>query len=384
MSFNELVRKDILTVDADASVSEILDLFEKQRDLIVVSHGSFYEGIVNESLAYKLNIDPTTTKVRTVMKVAPKLDGNESVGEISKLMVESGFKTLPYVLQDGTVAGGVFADDVIALSENLFRNVSVKDVMTANPVTIEKSATIGQLLSLMRSSGLSRIIVVEDHEIAGIVTLHDIIQKVIKPRFRQRRDRIISDMKKLTEYPVTSIMTESVITIDEDVNAYEAYKLMKKYRFSSVVVTKKGFLTGIVTKEDLLRQIALSTTALPSVFVQLSKKGIIESLEYDPETIRSRIDSVIRKYRKVLENSVLTVYINGDKMQKRGKPHILIRIQVNGPYVNNSVTGEGWGIKNALVDATHKLEKVLEKVKFTLTKKATEKEVQELLESVLP
>ena len=152
MSLEAILKKDVITVDKNSTISEIQDLFEKQRDLIVVSNETFYEGIINESLAYKINYDPTTTKVKTLMKVAPKLSGNENVEVVSKLMVESGFKTLPYVLQDGSLGGGVFADDVILQSRSVFRNLAVKDVMTPDPVTLEIDSTIGQLLSTMRNN----------------------------------------------------------------------------------------------------------------------------------------------------------------------------------------------------------------------------------------
>jgi len=384
MSLESIIKKDIITVDKSKTISEIQDLFEKQRDLIVVSNGFFYEGIINESLAYKLNYDPTTTKVKTLMKVAPKLSGNENLDDVSRLMVESGFKTLPYVLQDGSVGGGVFADDVISQSRSVFRNVTAKDIMTPDPVTLDVDSTIGQLLSTMRNSGVSRVIIMKDEQVVGIVTLHDIIQKVIKPKFRQKRDSLIGEMKDIAEGSVKSIMTEDVKSIDENANAFEAFELMKKFRFSSVVVTRNRHLSGILTKEDLLKQIASIKVTEPAIFLQLSKKGVIEELEYDPETIRSRITSLTRKYSKILQNSTLTVYVNGDQRQRKGKPHVIIRIQVNGPYVKTSVTGDGWGIRNSLVDAIHKLEKVLEKRQVSLTKGISEIELQELLNSVLP
>ncbi len=384
MSLESVLKKDVITVDKNSTISEVQDLFEKQRDLIVVSNGSFYEGIINESLAYKINYDPTTTKVKTLMKVAPKLSGNENIEEVSKLMVESGFKTLPYVLQDGTLGGGVFADDVITQSRNVFRNIAVKDIMTPDPVTLDVDSTIGQLLSTMRNAGVSRVIIMDGKKIAGIVTLHDIIQKVIKPKFRQKRDRPIGEIKEIAQGSVKSIMTEDVKTVEENSNAFEAFELMKRFRFSSVVVTNKSYLSGIVTKEDLLRQIASMNVNEPSIFLQLSRKGVIEELEYDPETIRSRMLSLTRKYSRILQNSSITIYVSGDQKQKRGKPHVIIRIQVNGPYVKTSVTGEGWGIRNSLVDAIHKLEKILEKRRMSLTKGVSEIELQELLESVLP
>jgi len=200
----------------------------------------FYEGIINESLAYKLNYDPTTTKVKTLMKVAPKLSGNENIEDISRLMVESGFKTLPYVLQDGSLGGGVFADDVIFQSRNVFRNVAAKDIMTPDPVTLDIDSTIGQLLSTMRNAGVSRVIIMKDKKVAGIVTLHDIIQKVIKPKFRQKRDSPIGEMKDIAEGSVKSIMTEDVKTIDENANAFEAFELMKNSGFHLLLSQKMG------------------------------------------------------------------------------------------------------------------------------------------------
>jgi len=70
-----------------------------------------------------------------------------------------------------------------------------------------------------------------------------------------------------------------------------------------------------LTKEDLLKQIASIKVKEPAVFLQLSRKGVIEELEYDPETIRSRMVSLTRKYSKILQTSTLTVYVSGGQRQ---------------------------------------------------------------------
>ena len=115
-----LIRTNLITVNEENTVSEIQSLFNYQRDLVVLS-GQRCVGIINESLAYRLNMDPSTTKVKNLMQRPPKASGEESPEQVAKLMVESGLKLIPVADANDVYIGGILADDIIELLINDLR-----------------------------------------------------------------------------------------------------------------------------------------------------------------------------------------------------------------------------------------------------------------------
>jgi CBS domain-containing protein len=54
---------------------------------------------------------------------------------------------------------------------------------------------------------------------------------------------------------IEQAMTKSVVTLQEDVSAYEAVKLMNENRIGCLVVLQYGQVVGIVTERDMLERV---------------------------------------------------------------------------------------------------------------------------------
>jgi len=359
-----LIRTNLITVNEENTLSEIQSLFKYQRDLVVLS-GQRCVGIINESLAYRLNMDPSTTKVKNLMQRPPKISGEESPEQAAKLMVESGLKLIPVTDASDVYIGGILADDIIKFFLNDLKMINVKNAMTPNPFTIDQDATLGQALSYLRKNNISRLIVMDGNKPVGIVTLHDIIEKVIKPSFRQRRDKMLSDYKRLSDQSIKGIMSTDLKILDASSSVADAFDLMQANSFSSVPIIEKGKLIGIITKEDILKQIALRQESGPVVFVQISKKGNLQEIEIDKNMIVEKVKLLIKRYSKFLENSTITIYIRSNEIKSRGKLFFEVRLQVVGPNYRNSIVGEGFGLRNAINNAINNLERLLQKEKET-------------------
>jgi len=91
----------------------------------------------------------------------------------------------------------------------------VSDVMTPNPVSIEKDAPLEEIVSLMNERRIKRIPVLDDGELAGIVSRADIL-RALSAALSQKtgdnyaadaavRDNILSELKKQTWAPIALI-----------------------------------------------------------------------------------------------------------------------------------------------------------------------------------
>jgi len=110
--------------------------------------------------------------------------------------------------------------------------------MIQDPVTLERHATVGDALDIMREHKIGGIPVISDkNDLVGIVTNRDL-------RFEKDRAR-----------PVTEVMTSENLIVTENGDDFEmAEEMLREHRIEKLpVVDKKGKLVGLITYRDLIK-----------------------------------------------------------------------------------------------------------------------------------
>ncbi len=111
-----------------------------------------------------------------------------------------------------------------------FESGVVKD-----PITIQQSATLGQLIELTTSHGISGVPVLNGDDLVGIVTRRDL-------RFESDHSKRVSD-----------IMTprEQLVTVKEGASSEEVQGLLHQHRIEKILVVNDAFdLKGMITVKD--------------------------------------------------------------------------------------------------------------------------------------
>jgi len=104
------------------------------------------------------------------------------------------------------------------------------------PITITPTTTIGEVMAMIRSHGISGLPVVEGSTLAGIVTQRDL--------------RFETDL----DLPVSAIMTprERLVTVPEHTPRETAIAELHKHRIEKVLVVNDAFeLRGMITVKDI-------------------------------------------------------------------------------------------------------------------------------------
>lgn len=112
-----------------------------------------------------------------------------------------------------------------------FESGVVKD-----PITISASATIGELIALIKENNISGMPVLDGDELVGIVTSRDV-------RFEANY-----------ALPVSSIMTtkDRLVTVREDFDLGEVKELLHRHRIEKLLVVNDSFeLRGLITLKDI-------------------------------------------------------------------------------------------------------------------------------------
>ena len=105
-----------------------------------------------------------------------------------------------------------------------------------DPICVDPSSSIGEVLELTRRENISGVPVVEGESLVGIVTSRDL-------RFETRKDE-----------PVSKIMTrqENLVTVKEGAEKDEIQALLHMHRIEKILVVNDNFeLRGLITVKDI-------------------------------------------------------------------------------------------------------------------------------------
>jgi CBS domain-containing protein len=184
----------------------------------------------------------------------------DTVGYAARLMINNNVSSIVIVDSNEELNGIITKFDLCICCINKLAGFSnVREYMTPNPVTVKPTLNIFEVINIMSSRRIGRVIVVEDGKPIGIITLSDLVSVI--PEFLSIRvefKRKIRELKipRLELLIASDVMTLNPITIHEDEDISEASRLMVKHNISGLPVINGKLLRGVITKTDITRAIA--------------------------------------------------------------------------------------------------------------------------------
>jgi CBS domain-containing protein len=116
---------------------------------------------------------------------------------------------------------------------------SIREVMTADPRTIETGATLVDAAREMRDGDVGAIVVVDNGQVAGIITDRDIVV------------RAIAEGRDPSSTRVADVATMSPVTLTVDQSVDDAIRVMREQDVRRIPVVQDGRPAGIVSLGDL-------------------------------------------------------------------------------------------------------------------------------------
>jgi CBS domain-containing protein len=115
--------------------------------------------------------------------------------------------------------------------------MQVREVMTTQVITVKEDQTKQQAARLLSQHHISGLPVVnDDNMVVGVVTNYDVIAK---------QERLVKD-----------IMTRGVISVSADTDLEEVARILVHQRIRRLIVLDQGHLLGVVSRGDLVKEVA--------------------------------------------------------------------------------------------------------------------------------
>jgi CBS domain-containing protein len=117
----------------------------------------------------------------------------------------------------------------------------IRDVMTSNPTTCERSTTVVEAAKVMASEDVGPVPVVEGGRLVGLVTDRDLVI------------RVIAEGRDPNSTTLGEIASSDLVTVQPDTDLDEATRLMSQHQVRRLPVVEDGRLIGIVAQADVAR-----------------------------------------------------------------------------------------------------------------------------------
>ncbi len=115
----------------------------------------------------------------------------------------------------------------------------LRDVMTSNPVCMDKQSSVQQAAQRMRDDGIGDILVTEGERVCGIITDRDIVV------------RGVANDKNLSQMKLDELCSHDLVSMQPDQGVDEAVQLMQQRAVRRIPILEGESPVGVVSIGDL-------------------------------------------------------------------------------------------------------------------------------------
>ena len=131
--------------------------------------------------------------------------------------------------------------------------VVVRDIMSKDVQVVRPDTTAQEVVATLSKFDIGSVLVVQGGRPVGIITLRDILSKVVVQCLAP---------KALT---ARQIMSSPLVTISESATVEEAARLMSQKKVKTLPVMEKDKLVGVLTYTDIVFEVPTMLSMLKSL-----------------------------------------------------------------------------------------------------------------------
>jgi predicted transcriptional regulator len=359
----QLTDSNYLKLQMDEPLSKAISLFTDTEVILIFQDKRYQGGLVkNDIMKAKISLN---SKVNTYLKHLPVIHPNDSIEEISRLMLESNTYQLP-VFEKEKIIGVVNVDSILkTISNSDIGKESVTRYMTTDVISVNAQDRIGKAIKKFKEENISHLPVTEDKQITGIITMDDVISKIFHPEQKPsgwgKHGEIIAEKKHHLQLPIKGIMNKRPILMSPENQVKTVIDKMLTLNLHVMLLGEKTVLKGILTKKDLLEPIVSSIQEIP-LFVQFA--GELDTIKnFTKKEPEIYFEKIFLKYLEFLENIHLFIHLKQYDKTRRGVHLIYCKIRLSSPRGMFIASDQGWGFMQAIRETASDIEKQIRRSK---------------------
>ena len=268
----EIMTGNVIKIPSDATLYDAQRLMTQSKlaRLIVTGAPGKLRGIITRHDLVRFLIRDKTGRPLDAIQVRETMSTpvltllpTNTLSDAARVMNSKRISSIVATNGQNEILGIVTKTDLCFHFSLFSSKEKVVDYMTRKVFTVRPTHSIFFVASILARQGISRVPVIDNNTLRGIITLSDIVQSapLMRPEMARLKNglyrSILLPTAKLTAMTVSDLMTPNPTTITPADMLSRAAELMIEHGISGLPVTdSRGRVRGIVTKTDVVRAIA--------------------------------------------------------------------------------------------------------------------------------
>ncbi|MCI2415221.1 MAG: CBS domain-containing protein [Candidatus Aramenus sp.] len=312
------------------------------------------------------------TRVLSITSPTVTLNEDDDFAKVVARFYTSKARAIPLVNSSRGLVGLVTRENVLnyLLESGEIPDAKAREYMSSPPITLSSSDSVAKARWEIVRNNVSRIPVVNEKKLEGIVTTRDIVNAIYSVSGR-KRESILVEEERIMAMPLKDVMVSPVITVNgTDALTKVAEKIVKN-KISGMPVMEGDYVAGVISGIDVIK--SLESKYQLSLPLQAKLTTGLRNAE-----MKSQIDGVLERYLSKLEK--LTEIINfrvSFKEEAVSQDKTVYKVTVNAvTKIGNFVANEtDWDPVVAVKKAVEKVEeRLIRKLKRIEEKKGDKRE----------
>jgi CBS domain-containing protein len=337
ITVEEILEKDFPTVDPEDRISDALSKMRSSgfQEIPIVEKGSYMGMVSYGTILRKGNIDPDT-KVKNLVRNLPTVSMDTEITKIAEHIVANNCRQLA-VLNGKKVIGVVSRSGLtkVAVRMKVLKEIKVWEIMTSPVEFVSKDSMLDDALEIMRRLDVRTVPVVgNDRSPVGIVGMKEIIDNHWKTDTKS-----FGDFKKSTkaQIAIEGVYASAVVSVDWEVTLGSVASIMEERGISTLPVTDRKELVGIITEYDIVELISASRER-EGVFVQIS--GLDDDDKFYSEAMYADIELEMNRISKIYKPESLIIHVSRyNEAEGRKKYSLTAKLFIRGTVINMKEVG---------------------------------------------
>jgi diguanylate cyclase (GGDEF)-like protein len=250
ISIKDIVQREDLSVQNNASLRELIDVMQKNgRGLVVILRDRTPAGILTERdvvqiLSKGIDLDEMAYPYSAKSLIIIRED--RTIGHALAVMMENNIRRVIVTDKGGAFVGALTQHDLLRhLEEDFYRSfVKVKHILDKQRplISVCEDDSVRKTLDLMVKNNISSVPVLRDGKAVGIITEKDILG--------------VAAQNIDLDQPANRYMSSPVIGIVQETALNEVVRIMNEQNIKRVIIHDlEGIAEGVVTIRDVLRNL---------------------------------------------------------------------------------------------------------------------------------
>ena len=347
----------------------IRDIISKMQEnnqwVIPVVKEKIVIGIVSYKELLRKKVSPESKVINLMIPSNNVLESDDEAKMVGKFYTTKA-RALIVIDEKKRLVGIITRERFLSyyLDKGGIPSAKVREVMNSPVITINSDDSVARARWLMTNNNISKLPVLEEKRLVGIVSARDIVNRLYSAGGK-KRSSILTEEERLMALPVREIMNYPVVTTDGNQDVRKAVETILKKNISGMPVVEGDFVVGMFSGIDVVKLIAKKFELEMPIQAKLSgelKQGDTKAL----------IDGILERYLSRLQKltDIMDFKVTfKEEAKSQDKKMYLVTARVVSKLGDFVSKDSDWDPVTAIRKAIEKLEeRIIKELKKSETK----------------